>query len=141
MSNAAYGLAIFALAISALAISGCSDPATNAEPDARPRHDASAPIDGPASDGSAPRSDASTGSDDASARSDDASIAIDGSAACEPIPGPMSGSAYCELFELAIFGTGTAREARLFGRVSAGDGCTVLDEVEVLEDGASVTTA
>jgi hypothetical protein len=54
----------------------------------------------------------------------------------------MTGGAYCDLFELALFRSGGATEARLYGRLNAGPGtgCTRVDEVEFLEGGASIAT-
>jgi hypothetical protein len=65
-----------------------------------------------------------------------------GGVACSPMPGAATGGAYCDLLELAVITQGSSQEARLYGRLSpeGASGCVVVDEVEVLEGGASIGT-
>lgn len=117
----------------ALAIAGCSDPSTG-DPDAGARVDAAIQADGAIQVDGAVQADGG-GPLDATAPGPDAATA------CEPMAGTTVGDAYCDLFELALFGAGASREARLFGRVDPGTtGCAVIDEVEVLEGSTTVAT-
>ncbi len=62
--------------------------------------------------------------------------------ACTPTSGPLTGDGYCDLLELAILEHGDSAEVQLYGRLSPEDavGCTVVDEVEVFDGGASIGT-
>lgn len=73
---------------------------------------------------------------------DATSPTIDASGTCTPTGGPAMGDGYCDLLELAVLAHGDTAEAQIFGRLMADDavGCTVIDEIEVLDRGTSIGT-
>jgi len=84
--------------------------------------------------------DAPTG--DGGAPVDGGSPSDGGGGSCEPTSGSMTSDAFCDFFELALFTSGGATEARLHGRMNGlpEGACAVIDEVEVQEGGATIGT-
>lgn len=125
----------FSICACVLTLAGCPGPS--------PSDDDTGPTDAPSADGGgvdAPLADG--GGLDAGASDGGAS---DAAAACVPTPGPATGDAYCDLFELALrtWDDGAPR-AELRGRLTPDDlpegGCFAIDSVEVQVGGATVAT-
>lgn len=85
------------------------------------------------------------GTDAALHEGDTGGPGTDASIACTPTAGPATSEGSCDFFHLAVLRHGSAAEVQLYGRLrpdgaGAADGCTVVDEVEVLEGDTSLGT-